>query len=297
MTNANTWDSCVTLTSSLNSMFGAGMRLPRFFLAICLALVMLAASGCSSIKGDTYDETAGWSAEKLYQDGVAEMNSGNWKTASERFIAVEARYPFGIYAQQSLMNLAYVQWKDQEPEAALATINRFLQQYPNHPGTDYMLFLRGLILFTPPSAILSSLTQQDPAERDPKALAQSYEAFKELITRYPESRYAKDARDRMNWLVNTMAEHELHTARFYYDRKAYVAALNRAQKVITDFEGVPASEQALYIMMKSYEALGLNDQAKDAERVLLQNFPETKLISEGLPPTNRFSKWNPLSYI
>ena len=285
----------MTLTSTLGNMICQHGRLSRALAALCIALAVLAASGCA-YKGEEVDETAGWSVEKLFQDGNSEMNSGNWKTAGSRFMAVEARYPFGLYAQQSLMNLAYVKWKEGEPEVALATVNRFLQQYPNHPGTDYMLFLRGLILFTPPSAILSALTQQDPAERDPQALRQSYEAFNDLITRFPDSRYAEDSRRRMAWLVNVMAEHELHTARFYFDRKAYVAAINRAQKVITDFEGVPSSEQALYIMMLSYKALGMDDMSKDTERVLLKNFPETKLITQGFSNKER-SPWNPLRYL
>ncbi|MFW8565667.1 outer membrane protein assembly factor BamD [Orrella sp. 11846] len=262
-------------------------------LSLLLSLALL--GGCSS-SGQETDETANWSVERLFQDGTAEMNSGNWKAAQRRFTSVEARFPFGPYAQQSLINLAYVQWKDQEPEMALATINRFLQQYPNHPGTDYMLFLRGLILFTPPSAVFSSVTLQDPAERDPKAMQESYAAFDELVHRFPQSRYADDARKRMNWLVNIMAEHELHTARFYYDRQGYVAAINRAQRVLTEFEGVPASEQALYIMMLSYQKLELPDMAADSERVLLANFPDTELIEKGFPNAE-YSWWNPMRYL
>ena len=263
------------------------------FMALLVMLVAL--SGCSSFGDDEYDETAGWSVERLYQDGKEEMNSGNWAIAAQRFTAVEARYPFGPFAQQSLINLAYVKWKEQEPEMALATISRFQRQYPNHPGSDYMLFLRGLILFTPPSSRLSFLTQQDPAERDPRALRESYAAFQELITRYPQSRYAEDAKKRMNWLVNTMAENEVHTARFYFEREAYVAAINRAQSVLTDFEGVPATEEALYIMMMSYQRLNKPDLSADAERVLTTNFPNTQLIAQGLP-TNEYSWWNPLGY-
>lgn len=268
----------------------------RSWIGLILIVVALVLSGCSSNKEEEYDETAGWTVERLYQNGKEEMNSGNWSIAAQRFTAVEARFPFGPYAQQSLINLAYVQWKQSEPEMALATISRFQRQYPNHPGTDYMLFLRGLILFTPPSSRLAFLTQQDPAERDPKALAESFAAFKELITRYPNSRYADDAKERMSWLVNTMAEHQLHTARFYYDRQAYVAAINRAQLVITDYEGVPAAEPALYIMMMSYQKLGMTELSKDTERVLLANYPNTTLIKNGLPG-KQYRWWNPLRYL
>ena len=265
-----------------------GNRLSAWLVALFCALTLTA---CGT-KGPEYDPTANWTAEQLFQDGKIEMNAGKWQEARDRFTAVEARYPFGGYAQQSMINLAYVNWKDNEPEQALATIARFQQQYPNHPGTDYMIYLKGLINFTPPSAIFSQITQQDPGERDPKALRQSYLAFNELIDRFPNSTYAPDARKRIAWLVNTIAMNEVHVARFYYERDAYVAAINRAQVVITDFEGVPAAEQALYVMMMSYKKLGMNDLSKDSERVLLTNFPNTKLISEGFP--DKYSKWNPM---
>jgi outer membrane protein assembly factor BamD len=291
--NANTLEACVPRMS----LRVQHHPIPRYrtWLGFVLLAMMLALMGCSSTE-EEYDETAGWSVERLYQDGKEEMNSGNWATASKRFTAVEARYPFGPYAQQSLINLAYVQWKDNEPEQALATISRFQRQYPNHPGSDYMLFLRGLILFTPPSSRLAFITLQNPAERDPQALRESYAAFDELITRYPSSRYAADAKERMNWLVNTMADHQLHTARFYYDREAYVAAINRAQRVITDFEGVPASEGALYIIMMSYQKLDMPEMSEDAKRVLLANYPNTTLIKDGLQGKT-YPWWNPLRYI
>lgn len=256
---------------------------------LLVAAILLA--GCGT-KGQEYDPTAGWNAERLYQDGKEEMNSGNWKLAKERFIAVETRFPFGIYAQQAAISLAYSYWKDKEPEQALATLARFQQQYPNHPSTDYVLYLKGTINFTPPSAVFSAFTGQNPGERDPKALRQSYAAYTELIERFPESRYTADARKRVAWLVNTMAENEKFVARYYYDRYAYVAAINRAQVVITDFQGVPASEEALYIMMMSYEKLGMTDLRNDTERVLLANFPKTKFITEGFP--DKYSSWNVL---
>jgi len=258
-------------------------------LLVLLATLLIA--GCGT-KGPEYDPTASWTVERLYQEGKSEMDSGNWRLAKERFIAVETRFPFGTYAQQSMLNLAYVQWKDKEPELGLATLSRFQQQYPNHPTTDYALYLRGLINFTPPSAVFSTLTRQNPGERDPKALRQSYAALTELVERFPESRYATDARKRVEWLINTMAENEMLIARYYYERYAYVAAVNRAQIVITDFQGVPAAEQALYIMMMSYDRLKLTDLRNDAERVLLQNFPNTTLIAKGFP--DKYSIWNPL---
>ncbi len=255
-----------------------------------LALV----AGCSSTSGNV-DPTAGWSAERLYSQSRTDMSAGSWSDARKNLEALEARYPFGIYAQQALIDQAYVNWKDEEPEQAKAAIDRFMQQYPNHPGTDYMLYLKGMITFTPPSAILSNITRQDPSERDPKGLRESYEAFNELIKRYPDSRYTPDARKRVAWLVNTIAENEVHVAQYYYERGAYVAAANRAQKVVTDFEGAPIVEKALYLMMISYQKLDLPKLADDAKRVLDKNFPNSKYYKQGLNEPKSY--WNPVNWL
>jgi outer membrane protein assembly factor BamD len=259
---------------------------------LALAAVALIA-GCGTMKADK-DPTAGWTAERLYQDARSEISAGNWKDARTRLEAVEARYPFGGYAQQSLIDQAYVNWKDDEPAQALAAIDRFQQQYPNHPGTDYMLYLKGLITFTPPSAAFTKFTRQDPSERDPKGLRESYNSFNELIKRYPDSRYTADAKKRATWLVDTIARNEVHVAEYYYTRGAYLAAINRAQTVITDFQGVPVAERALYLIYLSYDKLGMTDLRDDAKRVLDQNFPKTKLYEQGLDePLNN---WNPVNW-
>lgn len=268
--------------------------LARIGLAAFVLLFIALIAGCSSVKGDV-DPTAGWTAERLYQQARQDVSSGNWTDARTHLEALESRYPFGIYAQQSLIDLAYVNWKDEEPEQALAVIDRFMQQYPNHAGTDYMLYLKGLITFTPPSAILSRFTRQDPSERDPKGLRASYDAFMELIKRYPDSPYAADARKRAAWLVNTIAENEVHIAQYYYERGAYVAAANRAQTVVTDFQGAPIVEKALYIMVLSYDKLKLTQLHDDAKRVLDQNFPDSKYYTQGLDESG--SPWNPLNWL
>ena len=262
------------------------------FIRLFVLLCAIALTGCSS-KGTEYDPTANWSAEKLLTDGKAEMSEGNWKLAKERFSAIEARYPFGTYAQQAMIDLAYCEWKDKESEKALATINRFQQQYPAHASMDYMFYLKGLITFTPPSALFANLTGQNPGERDQRSMRQSYAAFNELISRFPDSKYTPDARKRVIWLVDTMAQNELFIARYYYERYAYVAAINRAQIVVTEFEGVPSAEPALYIMMMSYEKLGMADLRNDTERILLKNFPNTRLIAEGFG--EKYPWYNPLS--
>lgn len=261
-----------------------------------LFIIVMAAllAGCSGTSKGEYDKTAGWSAERLYEDAREEMAAGNWKEARNRLESIEARFPFGIHAQQALIDQAYVNWKDEEPEQALAAIDRFEQQYPNHPGNDYMLYLKGLITFTPPSAVFSRITKQDPSERDPKGLRESYDSFNELIDRYPESRYARDAKKRVAWLVNTIAENEVHVARYYYERGAYVAAVNRSKTVLSDFDSVPAAEQALYIMMLSYDKLGLDDLRDDTRRVLDTNYPDSELHERGLKSPKNY--WNPINW-
>ena len=237
------------------------------------------------------DKTTGMSAPQLYEEARENVRSNDFKTARTYLEAVESRYPYSSFAQQSLIDQAYVNWKDGDPDKAITAIDRFLKLYPSHPGTDYMLYLKGLVTFTPPSSYLSSLTGQDPSERDPKGLRQSYDAFNELVQRYPDSRYTRDARQRLTWLVSTIASNEVNVAKYYYTRHAYVAAINRSQAVLKEFSGVAAAEPALYIMMLSYQELGMPDQANDAKRVLDQNFPDSRLYKEGLDGDNSWWSW------
>lgn len=265
-------------------------RITRVLSLTCACLLLVA---CGSVK-TTVDPTTGWTAERLYKDAKEEMSAGNWEQARTRLEAVESRYPFGIYAQQALIDQAYINWKDQEPEQALAAIDRFQTQYPNHPGSDYILYLKGLVSFTPPSASLMNFTKQDPSERDPKGLSESYEAFTQLIEKYPDSRYANDARLRAQWLVNIVAQNEAHVAEYYYTRSAYVAAINRAQRVITDFEGAPIAERALYIMYLSYDKLSEETLRDDVKRVMDKNYPNSEYFTKGLKSTKSY--WNPINW-
>lgn len=246
---------------------------------ILLSTAILA--GCGMFKSEV-DETKGWAPAKLYDSARESVREGEWKSARRYLGAIQSRHPYSPYAQQALIDLAYVNWKDDDVDKANAAIDRFLALYPNHPSTDYMLYLKGMLTFTPPSSFLSSYTGQDPSERDPKGLRQSYLAFKELVDRFPESRYANDARLRLTWLVSTIADSEVNIAQYYYTRHGYVAAINRAQGVLRDFSGVKAAEKALYIMMKSYEALNMPQEAEDAKRILDHNFPDSQYYKYGV---------------
>ena len=228
-----------------------------------------------------YDETRTWSVQKLYAEARSELSDRNWENAIKHYERIESRYPFGRFAQQAQIEVAYAHWKNEDSASALSAIDRFVKQHPNHPSADYMYFLRGLINFNDDLGILGFFSGQDLSERDPKAAADAFAAFKELVVRYPESKYAPDAIQRMNYLVNALASHEIHVARYYLKRKAYVAAANRAQYALKTYPGAPANEEGLVVMVKAYDAMGMTTLRDDAERVLNRNFPDSIYLRGG----------------
>lgn len=237
-----------------------------------LALVTLM-GGCGIFSGSSADKTAGWSAQKLYSEAEDEMSAGGYGNAIKLFETLQSRYPFGRYAQQAQMEIAYAQWKDGEKELALAAADRFIKQYPNSPNADYVYYLKGLINFNDNLGILGSLAGQDLTERDPKSLRDAFDAFRELAAKFPASKYTPDAIVRLKYLVNALAAHEVHVARYYLRRGAYVAAANRAQVVVQQYQQTPAVHDALEIMVAAYDGLKLSQLRDDAKRVLDQNFP------------------------
>lgn len=254
-------------------------------LLIWFAALTLLLGGCGT--DDQRDPTLGWSAEKLYAEAQDEMRSGRYGAAIKMLERLEARYPFGRWAQQAQIDIAYAQFKDNERALALASTDRFLKQFPAHPALDYVYYLRGLINFNEQQGWLASLGGQDLSERDLRAARDSFDAFREVITRFPDSKYAADAEARMKYLVNAMASGEVHIARYYFTRGAWVAAINRAQGAIAQYPQAPAIEEALYIAMQAYERLGLEDMRKDTERVMRANFPRSAFLSGGLREVER----------
>ncbi len=226
------------------------------------------------------DETASWSATKLYTEAKDQLNAGNYQQAIKYYEKLEARFPYGRYAQQAQLELGYAYFKDGDSPGAVAAADRFIKLHPNHPNVDYAYYLKGIIWFNEDQGILGKFADQDPTERDPKAARDSFDAFKELAQRYPDSQYTPDAIQRMNWLVNALASHEVHVSRYYYTRGAYVAAANRAQFALQNYPQAPATEEALYLMVKSYDALGLTDLRNDANRVMKKNFPESRYLAD-----------------
>jgi len=249
-------------------------------LSVLLFIAVLLAA-CSSTD-DSDDITLGWSAEKLFREAKDSINSGAYESAIKYYEKLEARFPFGVYAQQAQLDIAYAYYKQGEDTAALTAIDRFIRLHPNHSSTDYAWYLKGLVNFKGELGLFGNVSGQDMAERDPKAARDSFTSFRQLVTNFPESRYVDDAQKRMKYLVNVLASHHVYVSDFYYRRGAYLAAVNRAQKAITEFPGAPANEKALYLMIKSYEALGLDDLRGDAARVMSTNFPDSKYLKHGL---------------
>lgn len=209
------------------------------------------------------------------------MSSGGFDKAVPLFEKLEGRAAGTPLAQQAQIDKAYAQYKGGEKVQALATLDRFLKLHPDSPAADYALYLKGLVNFNDNLGMFSWLSRQDLSERDQKAAKDSFESFRELTTRFPDSRYAKDAGQRMVYIVNSLAQYEVHVARYYFERGAYVAAIARAQQAITDYRDVPATEEALYILIRSYDALGMTELRDDATRVMTTSYPQGTYLKDG----------------
>ena len=251
-------------------------RLSSVPLALVAAAVLL--QGCSNTPKD---ETANWSPNKIYSEAQDERNSGNFDKAVVLYEKLEGRAAGTPLAQQAQLDKAFTHYKAGEQAQGLAAIDRFIKLHPASPAMDYALYLKGLINFNDNLGLFGSLSRQDLSERDQKAAKESFESFRELVTRFPDSRYSADARARMTYIINSLAQYEVHVARYYFTRGAYVAAINRAQSAVAEYADAPALEEALYILVRSYDALGMTELRDDARRVLTASYPRTEYLSGG----------------
>lgn len=249
---------------------------------------LLQFAGCST----TQDDLSGKTAQKLYADAKEEIDSGGYDRAIKLLQRIEGLAAGSLLAQQAQLDLAYVYWKSGEKAQALTTIERFIKLNPSSPALDYALFLRGAINFNDDLGLLGNLAGQDLSERDQRASRDSFQAFKQLVDQFPDSKYSADARLRMDYIVNSLAAYEVHVARYYFRRGAYLAAANRAQQAITEFQRAPAVEEALYILVQSYDKLELTELRDAADRVLRQNFPQSRYLGQGLAASDR-PWWRP----
>lgn len=245
-----------------------------------LTLLILAPllSACAM---DSEDPTKDWTAERFYDEAKQALADSNYAQAIKHFETLEARYPYGPYAEQAQLEVAYAYYKDDEPASAIAAAERFIRLHPTHPNVDYAYYLKGLTALHDQGSFLEWLRgNQDLADRDPKAVREAYDAFRELVTRFPDSRYAADGRERMNNLVFALARYEVRVALYYFSRGAHVAAANRAKHVIENYQRTPAVEDALGIQAKAYREMGLDKLMRDTLRVLEQNFPQSRYLQE-----------------
>ena len=250
------------------------LKLSTVWMAIGLSTAILF-TGCAD---SNYDPTKDWSNDKLYNEAKEEMAAGGYDKAIGMYEKLEGRAAGTALAQQAQLDKAWAQYKTNEPVQAVATLDRFIKLHPASPALDYALYLKGLVNFNDNLGLMSSVAEQDLAERDPKQAKESFEAFRELVTRFPSSKYSEDARLRMSFIKNSLARSDVHVARFYYQRGAYVAAINRAQTTVQEFRDVPAVEEALFIMYQSYDKLNLVQLRDDTKRVLEKSYPNSTFL-------------------
>ena len=252
------------------------LSLRTTLLALLMATLQLV--GCSSTPND---EFAGRTAEKLYAEAKDDMASGGYERAIKALTRVEGLAAGTLLAQQAQLDLAYLYWKTDEKTQAVTTIDRFIKLNPSSPALDYAMYFRGVINFNDDLGLLGRIAGQDLSERDQRAARDAWQAFKQLVEQFPNSTYSADAKNRMDYIVGTLAAYEVHVARYYLRRGAYVAAANRAQAAVNEFQHSPAIEEALYILMDAYDKLELPQLKADAERVLRKNFPDSAFLTRG----------------
>jgi outer membrane protein assembly factor BamD len=245
------------------------------------AAILFVLAGCAGSNKDK-DETATWPAEKIYTEARSAMSESQWDKAIKLFEKLESRYPYGRYAQQAQLEEAYSYYKQGEAASTVSACDRFIRLHPNHPNVDYAYYLKGLANFNEDLGIFGNVTDQDQSERDPKAARDSFVALKDLAAKFPNSKYTPDAIARMVYLTNFLAAHDVHVAKYYYRRGAFIAAANRADDAIKKYPNAPTTEDALILMIRSYDALGIKDLRDDTVRVLKKNFPKTDYAAKSL---------------
>jgi outer membrane protein assembly factor BamD len=251
-----------------------GRAAARGWLWVWLLALVATIGGCAWLP-EVKDETSTWSADRLYKSAHDAMLEGNYTRAVKLYETLESRFPYGRYAQQAILESAYSSYRGGETAASVASCDRFIRTFPNHPNVDYAYYLKGLVHFREDQGLLGYVYELDLSEREPKAMRESFAAFKELVAKFPESRYADDGKDRMKYLTNALAMYEVKVARYYYNRGAYVAAVNRAQGALLSYPRTPANEHALLVLAAGYEKLGLPQLAGDSKRILDQTFPKS----------------------
>lgn len=268
---ANVAKSSIALRSRLASLMTASL------------LALLAA--CSSTPPEDPNSQA--ALEKLYEDAKTDIVSGSYDRAIKTLERIEGRAAGTLMGQQAMLDLAWAQYRSGERVQAVATLDRFLKLNPSSAAVDYAYYMKGIANFNEDLGLFGRIARQDISERDQQASRDAMLAFRQVVEQFPNSKYAEDSRTRIDYITNTLAAYEVHVARYYFRRGAYVAAANRAQQAVREFQRAPAAEEALYLMVQSYERLGLTPLRDDAERVLRQNFPDSGYLVSGFKSAER----------
>lgn len=248
---------------------------------LILFLLIFVLSGCAYFGGEEEDETISYGPDRLYAEARGALDAGYYSQAVELYQKLETRYPFGKYAQQALLDLAYAYYKENDdPDAAIAACDRFIKLYPQNVHVDYAYYLKGLTNFNRDKGLTQRYLPTDESQRDSGAAQQAFESFLELARRFPDSEYIDDAEQRMRYLRNNLAKNEVHIANYYMRRGAFLAAANRARYVIENYSKTPSVPEALVVMAKAYRVLEMDDLSDDALRVLEHNYPNHPGIFE-----------------
>ena len=237
----------------------------RNLFLIMLTMVLFSCAGADK------DETAGMSAQEIYDEAQDALKSAEFETAVKNLESLEARYPFDPYAKQAQLEIAYAYYKYDELDSATSAVDRFARLHPRDPNMDYVYYLKGLINFNRGQGLLDAWFPRQPSRHDPAVLEQAFSDFATLVKRYPDSKYAGDAHQRMVYLRNQMAEKEIHIAEFYIERKSWLSSAKRAKAVIERYPNTIWTKRALEIMAQSYEELELEELAADTRRIIDYN--------------------------
>lgn len=243
-------------------------------LTVVSALCLVACGSAPSKPGSTAKDP-----QSAYNEGMELLSTGSYESAITAFEQLQARFPYGAHAQQAELQIAYTYYRMQDTASAIVACDRFIRQYPDNPNVPYAHYLKGLAYVKDQEGWLSFLPQQPISERDQKAMRDAFDTFRIIVTQYPDSQYAEDAHKRMVDLANGMAQLEINVARYYLGRRAPLAAANRAQNVLRTYPETAAVEEALAIMVQAYSTLGLDALKQDAERVLRQNYPQSRFLA------------------
>lgn len=236
------------------------------------ALCITALAGCAGTPDK--DETVNWSASRLYDRAKQSLENQDYENGLKDMETLVSRYPFGPYAQQAQLDIAYGYYKKNEPDAAVAAADQYIKLYPRDAHVAYAWYLKGLAVFNRGMSDLEYLVNQDPAERDPRAARESLQSFLSLLRQFPDSIYTQDAQLRVTYLRNNLARYEMVVAHYYLRHGAYVAAAGRAKHVLEIYPTSQSLPEALVVMIEAYRQLGLSDLERDAQRVLEKNFPQ-----------------------